>query len=256
MNRLLEIEKLSVNFGGLSALDDFSMNVEEGSVHAIIGPNGAGKSTLLNCISRLIVPDGGNIRLDGVDLLKRPAHDMIHLGINRTFQNIALFPGMTVEENLLVGLHHSMKGGSLRGGVRTRLVRQEEEKAREEIGRLLGDLHIDAYRYSHATDLPIGIQRLVELARSLLSSPRLLLLDEPASGMTLPEKEALDAFLIQCKVDYGLTILLIEHDMNFVMAMAQEITVLDFGKKIAEGNPERVLKDEKVLEAYLGREHA
>ncbi|MBT4265612.1 MAG: ABC transporter ATP-binding protein [Deltaproteobacteria bacterium] len=252
MSELLDIENLSLSFGGLAALQDFSMSIREKTIHALIGPNGAGKSTLFNCISCLVCPDRGKIHFKGMDLLRVPPYDIIKHGISRTYQNIVMFPGLTVEQNLMIGLHHSMKSGSLRGGLRTKFARREEKMVKEKAGAIAKDLGIAEYRYRPAVELPIGIQRLVELGRSLLASPRLLLLDEPASGLNTKEKIALAECLIKYKQKYELTLLLIEHDIDFVMGLAQEITVLNFGMKIAEGTPDQIQNNKKVVEAYLG----
>ena len=229
---LLEVEQVSKRFGGIVALDEVSLNVEVGEIVGLIGPNGAGKTTAFNVITRLYTPDAGKVRFDGSSLLGTPPSAVVRRGIARTFQNVELFPGMSVFDNVRVGAH----------------ARQGEQSTED----LLYYVNLHTVRYRGATELPYGTQKRVELARALASSPRLLLLDEPAGGLSHDEVEQLGTFIRQMRGDFELTILLVEHHMGLVMGLADRVHVLDFGRKIAEGTPGEVQANEAVVEAYLG----
>src|SRR5213596_1356707 len=229
---LLEVDHVSKRFGGIVALEAVSLNVEAGEIVGLIGPNGAGKTTAFNVITRLYTPDAGQVRFDGSSLLGTPPSAVVRRGIARTFQNVELFPGMSVFDNVRVGAH----------------ARQGEQSTED----LLYYVNLHTVRYRGATELPYGTQKRVELARALASSPRLLLLDEPAGGLSHDEVEQLGTFIRQMRGDFELTILLVEHHMGLVMGLADRVHVLDFGRKIAEGTPGEVQANEAVVEAYLG----
>jgi branched-chain amino acid transport system ATP-binding protein len=234
---LLTVDGVRVEFGGIIALADLSFTIDEGQICALIGPNGAGKTTLFNCISRLYQPSEGRILLDGRNLLALPAHRIARAGIARTFQNLALFPALTVVQNVMVG------ASSRRGSSRTRRV--EALALLERLG--LGDL---ASR--PAAGLPYGTLKRVEIARALAAHPRLLLLDEPAAGLTHSEVDELGDLVRSIRDEFTLSVLLVEHHMAMVMAISDKVVVLDFGSKIAEGTPEQIRNDARVIEAYLG----
>ena len=229
---LLEVEQVSKRFGGIVALDDVSLNVEVGEIVGLIGPNGAGKTTAFNVITRLYTPDAGQVRFDGTSLLGTLPSAVVRRGIARTFQNVELFPGMSVFDNVRVGAH----------------ARRGEQSTED----LLYYVNLHTVRHRGAAELPYGTQKRVELARALASSPRLLLLDEPAGGLSHDEVEQLGTFIRQMRGDFELTILLVEHHMGLVMGLADRVHVLDFGRKIAEGTPGEVQANEAVVEAYLG----
>ena len=248
---LLSVRDLTVQFGGLRAVDRFSLDVEQGRIHSLIGPNGAGKTSVINVITGLY-PATGSVRLEGEELLGRRPHQIAALGVTRTFQNVELFSEMTVLENVLVGAHRRLPYGVLeatvRAGRRWRQERAETERA-EEILRTLG---VADDRRREARGLPFAKQRRLELARALASGPRLVLLDETAAGMTVAEVAELNTILLELKERQGLTILLVDHVMQVVMRISDCITVLHFGQKIAEGVTESVRSNPEVIRAYLG----
>jgi branched-chain amino acid transport system ATP-binding protein len=234
---LLSVEDVRVEFGGIVALADLSFTIEEGEICALIGPNGAGKTTLFNCVSRLYHPTGGRIMFEGVDLLHMPAHRIARVGIARTFQNLALFPALTVMENVLVG-------GYTHG--------PSTAKRRAEARNILERLSLDHLADRPATGLPYGTLKRIEIARALAARPKLLLLDEPAAGLTHSEVDELGELIRAVRDEFDLSVLLVEHHMAMVMAISDKVVVLDFGSKIAEGVPEEIRNNPQVIEAYLG----
>ncbi len=249
----LEIDQLSMQFGGLVAVNNVSLNIEKGEIHGLIGPNGSGKTTIFNVLSGYYKPTGGKIFLEGKEISGLPAHQITAAGFARTFQNMRLFSSMTVLENVLVGMGHHAKTGLWETIFNPIAVHREEKEFVDKAIKLLDLLEIANFANERATSLPYGHQRRVEMARALATNPKIILLDEPAAGLNEVETENLRKALMKIR-DSGVTIFLVEHDMKLVMEICELITVLDYGKKIAEGTRAAISTDPVVVEAYLGQE--
>src|SRR3990172_2767284 len=252
----LQIREVSKHFGGVQALLRVSVEVRKGEILSVIGPNGAGKTTLINCVNGVFHPEEGRILLNGTDITRLPPPKIAALGIARTFQNIALFRGMTVLDNLMLGRHIHMKNGVFRSVLYWGPGRREEVRHRQVVEDIIDFLEIEALRKRVVASLPYGLQKRVELGRALALHPRVLLLDEPMGGMNIEEKEDMARFILDVNDEGGTTIVLIEHDMGAVMDISQRVVVLDLGSKIAEGTPKEVKTNPQVVKAYLGAKAA
>jgi len=249
---VLSVEDLSISFGGLDALSGLSLQVTEREIFALIGPNGAGKSTVFNVVTGLYRPSRGRVAFRGDDLLALAPHEIARRGVGRTFQNTEVFRRLTAIDNVLVGRHAHLRAGVVRGALGLASVRREEAEARELARALLARLGLAEVADTEAGSLPLGFQKRLELARALAAEPRLLLLDEPAGGLNPTETQTLMEVICRLRDESGLTLLVVEHDMELVMSISDRVAVLNYGRKIAEGKPREIAADPAVVEAYLG----
>ncbi len=252
---ILDVQNITLRFGGVKALTDISFDVREHEVRSIIGPNGAGKSSMLNCINGVYQPQEGQITFRGQTFRHMNSRQVAEMGVARTFQNLALFKGMSVLDNIMTGRNLKMKCGLLAQAFRLGPAEREEIRHREFVERIIDFLEIQAWRKTPVGRLPYGLQKRVDLGRALAMEPQVLLLDEPMAGMNVEEKQDMSRFILDVNDEFGTTIVLIEHDMGVVMDISDRVVVLDYGKKIGDGTPDEVRANPEVVRAYLGAEH-
>jgi branched-chain amino acid transport system ATP-binding protein len=252
---ILDVKNISLAFGGVKALTDISFDVREHEVRAIIGPNGAGKSSMLNCINGVYTPQQGSITFRGKTFSHMNSRQVAEMGIARTFQNLALFKGMSVIDNIMTGRNLKMKSNLFQQAIRWGAAEREESAHREFVEHIVDFLEIQAWRKTPVGRLPYGLQKRVDLGRALAMEPKVLLLDEPMAGMNVEEKQDMCRFVLDVNEEFGTTIVLIEHDMGVVMDISDRVVVLDYGKKIGDGTPDEVRRNEDVISAYLGTSH-
>jgi len=252
---ILHVDNISLSFGGVKALTDISFDVREHEIRAIIGPNGAGKSSMLNCINGVYQPQEGTITFRGKSFRHMNSRQVAEMGVARTFQNLALFKGMSVLDNIMTGRNLRMKSNILLQALRIGPAEKEEIRHREEVERIIDFLEIQAYRKVPVGQLPYGLQKRVDLGRALAMEPQVLLLDEPMAGMNVEEKQDMCRFVLDVNDEFGTTVVLIEHDMGVVMDISDRVVVLDYGKKIGDGTPHDVRSNPDVIKAYLGTSH-